>query len=454
MNSSMYRPCLGHKNGGGDVAKSVSEMSAAALDETPKRFDARYYRPFEVTVLLTIHDIQAHVMKNCNDNDPPCPIVLIERLGFEMMKTYTETQLQVLVSPCFLIAHDTILRAQRDRHLRQGHLLLSALQVRGHAMFSNEGRSLDEDTLEYVWMLEVQLGKVSGKLTLPQLCHVVTGLETLVLLAVDAENELRPPKTIRYCHHGTPTNLCPQTREEARYRCPSSEDIKYRMTRLMIDAVDLYLIENGTALHTWVSPIRLSTCNLHGQQVKSGVTLLISTILVRNFMSTGHHFNGNSHSNTNTTGSGRSAKTHKQQEAIGGGGGFGVGGAVLGHKDDLNLLFQRDDMSHVKSKRESDYMLHRKESNKERDDNYSGRKTVEGGGGAGGGGHFRRGDRDDIYASMYSSSGRSATAANAREHEPVETWLEVGSLSLGSIIVEAAAALPIPEHQLHLVQHK
>lgn len=35
-------------------------------------------------------------------------------------------------------------------------------------MFSDEGRSLDEDTLEYAWLVEVQLGKLSGKLTAPQ----------------------------------------------------------------------------------------------------------------------------------------------------------------------------------------------------------------------------------------------------------------------------------------------
>lgn len=193
-------------------------------------------------------------------------------------------------------------------------------------MFSNDGRSLDDETLEYAWMLEVQLGKLSGKLTLPQLCHVVTGLETLLMLALDGENELRPPKTLRYCHHGVPSSMCAHTKEEIKYRCPSSEDIKYRMTRVAIDAVDLYLIEGGTALHTWVStvtgceflyfnffhlqisPVRVGTCNLHGQKVKSGITGLISTILLRHFVSTSGHFsnvngaNGaNSYSNTNTT---------------------------------------------------------------------------------------------------------------------------------------------------------
>lgn len=178
-------------------------------------------------------------------------------------------------------------------------------------MFSNEGRALDDETLEYSWLLEIQLGKLSGKLTIPQLVNVVTGLETMFTLALDAENELRPPKTLRYCHHGVVSNLCSHTRDENKYRCPTSEDIKYRMTRVAIDAIDFYLVEGGTALHAWISPVRLSTCNLHGQKVKSGVTGLISTILVRHFISTSGHFNipgsngagaQNSHSNTNTTG--------------------------------------------------------------------------------------------------------------------------------------------------------
>lgn len=111
-----------------DNLKSVSEISVAT-EEKPKRFDPRLYRPLDVTVSLTIHDIQAHLVKNCNENDPPCPIVLIERLGFEMKKRFFETELQILVSPSFLIASDNVVRPTKDKHLRQGHLLMSALQV-------------------------------------------------------------------------------------------------------------------------------------------------------------------------------------------------------------------------------------------------------------------------------------------------------------------------------------
>jgi hypothetical protein len=35
-----------------------------------------------------------------------------------------------------------------------------------------------------------------------------------------------------------------------------------------------------------------------------------------------------------------------------------------------------------------------------------------------------------------------------------DIWLEVGSISLGPVVLEAAISLPTPEHNLHLVQNK
>ncbi|XP_053696625.1 bridge-like lipid transfer protein family member 1 [Sabethes cyaneus] len=442
-----------------DPSKSISEASVN-MEEKPKRFDPRMFRPLEVIVSVTIHDLQAHVIKNCNENDPHCPVILIERLGFEMKKRFHETELQVLVSPSFLISSENTIRPSKDKHLKQGHLLLSAVQVRGHAMFSNEGRQLDEETLEYAWLLEVQLGKLSGKMTLPQLMNVVVGLETLAFLTMDSENELKSPKTVRYCHHGVPTNVCPHTKEEAKYRCPSTEDIKYRMTRVAIDAIDFYLVENGTAMHTWISPIRIATCNLHGQQVKSGVTGLIPTILLRQFISTGGHFshsNGNSHSNTGTTGSSRSTKAHHQTNNK----------HEPGCKEETaNPLFKRPDepaacgcsgMKHKKSSEQfqqqqqqqptqhSSFSVRRDSKEHGRDDAFgslSNRRSHESDHGG-----YRR-DKDDGYPSVHSTARN-----NCRDIDSTEPWLEVGCLSLGPIIIEAASALPIPEHCLHLVQH-
>lgn len=38
-------------------------------------------------------------------------------------------------------------------------------------MFSDEGRSVDQETLEYAWLLEIQLGRLTGKMTPPQVRH-------------------------------------------------------------------------------------------------------------------------------------------------------------------------------------------------------------------------------------------------------------------------------------------
>lgn len=85
-----------------------------------------------------------------------------------------------------------------------------------------------------------------------QLFHVVTGLETLFLLMFDSENQLKPAHLPLECHHGSSPSTCPHNDAQARYRCPTADEIKYRMTRVAIDALDIYLVESGTAINLWV----------------------------------------------------------------------------------------------------------------------------------------------------------------------------------------------------------
>ncbi|XP_017304377.2 transmembrane protein KIAA1109-like, partial [Diaphorina citri] len=196
--------------------------------------------------------------------------------------------LALFLPEVYSITTDRVLnRTSKDKHLQQGHLMLSGLQIRGHAMFSDTGRSLDQETLEYAWQLEIQLGKLSGKFTSPQLYHVITGLETLVLLITDPESKLQAPRLPPECHHGIPPLTCPESDADGKYRCPSGDDIKYRMTRVCIDAIDLYLIESGTALNLWASPLRLATCNLHGNHVKAGVTAVLPAVRLRQLICAG-----------------------------------------------------------------------------------------------------------------------------------------------------------------------
>lgn len=152
--------------------------------------------------------------------------------------------------------------------------------------------------------------------------------------------------------------------------------------------------------------MRVSTCNLHGQKVKSGVTALISTVLVRHFVSTNGHFsqtnNGSSsYSNTNTAGSGRSSKVPHPTNAD-------------EKREDLNILVKKDATSSVKYKKESDYGFigsHRRGS-RDKDDAHAHRRSRDGDF------HYRR-EREE-YSSVH-SSGREKI-----KDTETDPWLEVG----------------------------
>lgn len=266
------------KNPDSSLNRSSDPIPDTLISVEENVLDVRIGRPLHVFVSVTLHEIQAHIMKvcyavppsrryyyfyyyilfclfqHCSKDDPPCPSVAFEKLSFEMHKTFLETRLQVLLSPAILYSTDVLMRPAESSHLQQGFLVLSALQVRGHAMFSPIGRAIDEETIEYAWMIEAVLGQLTGRLTLPQLQHVAAGLESFLHLALDDENQLsRPPKNQTRCHHDNVQVQCPSSTHNTvdsshlGALCPSSEDIKYRMTRFSADLIDITLVETGSA---------------------------------------------------------------------------------------------------------------------------------------------------------------------------------------------------------------
>lgn len=286
-------------------------------------FDPRKYRPFDVTVSIIIHDIQAHIVKNCSENEPPCPIVLIERFGFEMDKSFRETKLQLLLSPSILVSSNNLSRTNPSNTgaLYQGHLMLSSFQLRGHGFFSEANRSIEDPTVEYAWMLELQLGQLTGRLTLPQLYQIVSSLETFLLLICDKENELTAPNPIKHCHHGLNTVLCPETDFTLKYRCPTPNEIKYQMIRVAIDLIDIYIADTNTTLQTWISPVRISYCNLHGTGFGTGLSGLIPNIKLALYTQT------NMQANTHHLSNGSSTSQNKLPESENW---VGVGSVSLG----------------------------------------------------------------------------------------------------------------------------
>ena len=45
---------------------------------------------------------QANLVKYCSPSEPPCPVLCVEKLVFEMDKSFRETRLQLLLSPVLL----------------------------------------------------------------------------------------------------------------------------------------------------------------------------------------------------------------------------------------------------------------------------------------------------------------------------------------------------------------
>ncbi|CAL1545950.1 unnamed protein product, partial [Lymnaea stagnalis] len=265
-----------------DVESSYVHVDNPDNDE--KTFDARIYRPFSVTVSVTLHDIQAHLAKNCNFDDQPCPSAYVERLCFEMDKSFRETKLQLLLSPCVLLAKDGIVRDSDQDHLKDGHLALSGLQVRGHAMFSLEGLPLDSETIEYGWLLEIIIGELTGKLTTPQLQNIAEFLQTFIMMIENAENKLQTSQTHTKCQHMEPQDSCYESKNLP-FLCPSSEDVKYEMTRVSVDFVNIFLVESYSALNVQVHPVRIANCNLHGPSTRAGITGMIEKVELKQYVS-------------------------------------------------------------------------------------------------------------------------------------------------------------------------
>lgn len=260
----------------------VTQKSTPRKDNDEiKDFDPRNYRPLDVTVSLIMHDIQGHLLNNCTEQDPTCQCLYLERLAFELHKTYRETKLQLLLSPLILSTTDVFERPDSNAHLKNGHLAVAALQVRGDAMFSDAERSLDCETLEYAWLVEIQMGDITGRLTLPQLYNTVAAMEIFAFQVQQSDCALQPPTPYKFCHHEHVQTHCPESTPS--YMCPSPEEMKYRMTRLSIDAIDICLTEANTAINLEIYPIRMATCNLHGLQTSSGLSTLISHIYLHQY---------------------------------------------------------------------------------------------------------------------------------------------------------------------------
>ncbi|XP_072563835.1 bridge-like lipid transfer protein family member 1 isoform X4 [Paramormyrops kingsleyae] len=269
---------------------SSSGWTALGMDESGQRdADSRAghplaLRPWDITVLINLYKVHARLPVHCSTDGPDGPSGFLERLCFEMKKTYKETMLQLLLSPIHVFVSDTYQRPAVDGLLREGHLRLAGLQMRAHAMFSAEGLPMDSDTLEYAWLIDLQAGALTGKVTVPQLANLAEWAGPFLFHAVSREFQLERPKPSLMCQHGVDQRTCDAKLASLPGPCRTSEELKYTMTRLAVDSTDLFLVEHGCAASIKTNGIRLANCNLHNQAVGEGVSAVVQDVQLRQYI--------------------------------------------------------------------------------------------------------------------------------------------------------------------------
>nr|XP_056711844.1 bridge-like lipid transfer protein family member 1 [Euleptes europaea] len=241
-------------------------------------------RPWDITVLVNVYKVHGRLPVHCSSDGPECPTVFLERLCFEMKKGYKETMLQLVLSPVNLFLNDNYQRPPVDEVLREGHISLSGLQLRAHAMFSAEGLPLGSDLLEYAWLIDVQAGSLTAKVTVPQLACLLEWGQTFVFHVACREFELERPKSVITCQHGIDRRFCESKMTCVAGPCPTSDELKYTMTRVAVDGADTFIVEHGCATNIKMGAVRIANCNLHNQSVREGISAAIQDLQLRQYI--------------------------------------------------------------------------------------------------------------------------------------------------------------------------
>uniref|UniRef100_UPI00144608E9 transmembrane protein KIAA1109 homolog n=1 Tax=Epinephelus lanceolatus TaxID=310571 RepID=UPI00144608E9 len=71
--------------------------------------------------------------------------------------------------------------------------------------------------------------------------------------------------------------------------CRTSEELKYTMTRLAIDGVDLFVVEHGCAANIKTGIVRVANCNLHNQAVGEGISAVVQDVNIRQYIEQQQH---------------------------------------------------------------------------------------------------------------------------------------------------------------------
>ena len=132
--------------------------------KTQQQLPPEYYRPMSAQFRLQIHSIRAHCLLHSQIVSGKvadlCPIIFTEQLAVELKKHHAEALVQTVIGATVVyFPPSTTLPGAKD-----GWLTLSALQFRGHGLYSDVEVPWDVEIVEYAWLMEILLGNLRAKI--------------------------------------------------------------------------------------------------------------------------------------------------------------------------------------------------------------------------------------------------------------------------------------------------
>uniref|UniRef100_A0A7E4VU99 FSA_C domain-containing protein n=1 Tax=Panagrellus redivivus TaxID=6233 RepID=A0A7E4VU99_PANRE len=254
-----------------------------------ERQPPEYYRPMNVIFRLEVHNIRAHCLvhspRKAIDAPPDaCPILFTEHLAVEMQKCHAEAIIQCGIGPtiAYFPASTTF-----SPGAPEGWVSLSALQFRGHGLYSDVEVPWEIEVVEYAWLMELVLGDLSAKLHPMHLLTLVQFIESLLLLVVNPDESLEIPDRLDMCHHYENIRTCSKgglnviDLKGRKQNCESSEMLKYKLIRVSVDSVDLLAVEERCALQIKAERVRVCFCNAHAGSFSENVVLLLPVVRIK-----------------------------------------------------------------------------------------------------------------------------------------------------------------------------
>ncbi|VDD95445.1 unnamed protein product [Enterobius vermicularis] len=193
----------------------VSEIDSAAVNADLLRgggcedvFTVENFRPTNVRFCFRLLKSLAHCAIHCHEgsyfDSDECPILTVNEFVVELVKEPLGAIVQINVGAALVQFGGYSL----GEHHQGGFMSLDTFSFRAQGFYSEIDVPWDVSSVEYAWLTEVVLGRLSGCFTPGQVLLTSDFLESLLLLSLSPDEQLFTPSRYHLCQHFNDINTC------------------------------------------------------------------------------------------------------------------------------------------------------------------------------------------------------------------------------------------------------